>query len=202
MKSKLGVVCIVLGALLLASSMGLHIHNLSEEKAAGESANALMPLLVEMIQQQKENADEAVLAAVVSKELPVREIDGYDYIGFVGIPALNRELPVMADWSYPQLKIAPCRFSGSTNSSDMVIMAHNYDDHFGGLHQLRAGDTVTFTDMDGVTTQYEVMALDVLAPTAVEEMTSGEYDLTLFTCTYGGQSRVTVRCDRVAILPG
>jgi hypothetical protein len=25
-------------------------------------------------------------------------------------------------------------------------------------------------------------------------MTDGEYDLTLFTCTYGGKSRVTVRC--------
>ena len=36
----------------------------------------------------------------------------------------------------------------------------------------------------------------VVSFTAVEEMTAGEYDLTLFTCTYGGQSRVTVRCDR------
>ena len=25
-------------------------------------------------------------------------------------------------------------------------------------------------------------------------MTSGDWDLTLFTCTYGGQERYTVRC--------
>lgn len=29
------------------------------------------------------------------------------------------------------------------------------------------------------------------------EMTSGHWDLTLFTCTVGGASRVTLRCDRV-----
>ena len=52
--------------------------------------------------------------------------------------------------------------------------------------------------MNAVTFTYEVMAVDVLDPYATEEMVSGEYDLTLFTCTYGGASRVTVRCDRIA----
>ena len=43
---------------------------------------------------------------------------------------------------------------------------------------------------------YTVVALDVLHPQAVDEMTAGDYDLTLFTCTFGGKSRVTVRCMR------
>ena len=46
-----------------------------------------------------------------------------------------------------------------------------------------------------------MVALEILQPTAVEEMTAGEFDLTLFTCTYGGKSRVTVRYDRVAEYP-
>jgi sortase A len=49
--------------------------------------------------------------------------------------------------------------------------------------------------MDGKTTVYTVVGTDVLDPSAVEVMTAGEYDLTLFTCTYGGASRVTVYCD-------
>jgi sortase A len=36
--------------------------------------------------------------------------------------------------------------------------------------------------------------MEILSPFAVEEMTSGDWDMTLFTCTVGGQSRVTVRC--------
>ncbi|MBR5633023.1 MAG: sortase, partial [Clostridia bacterium] len=67
--------------------------------------------------------------------------------------------------------------------------------HFGTLSRLNVGDEVSFTDMDGVTTRYRVEAMDILESTAVETMTSGEFDLTLFTCTYSGQSRVTVYCN-------
>ena len=59
------------------------------------------------------------------------------------------------------------------------------------------GDPVYFTDMDGVTTAYEVAEVDTLSATAVEEMTGSGFDLTLFTCNYSGQARVTVRCNRV-----
>lgn len=51
-------------------------------------------------------------------------------------------------------------------------------------------------NMDGMITCYETEAVEVLSPYAVGEMTAGEYDLTFFTCTYGGQGRVTVRCMR------
>ena len=128
--------------------------------------------------------------------MPVKEINGHEYIGFVSIPSLELELPVMSDWTYPQLQIAPCRYSGSLYSDDLVIMAHNYPKHFGKLFDLRFGDILLFTDMDGESVTYEVAALDILESGAIEEMTAGDFDLTLFTCTYGGQSRVTVRCDR------
>ena len=36
--------------------------------------------------------------------------------------------------------------------------------------------------------------METLMPTAVEEMESGDWDLTLFTCTVGGRTRVAVRC--------
>ena len=48
--------------------------------------------------------------------------------------------------------------------------------------------------MDGVTIFYQVASVEVLPANAVEEMTAGEYDLSLFTCTYDGQQRFTVRC--------
>ena len=67
----------------------------------------------------------------------------------------------------------------------------------GPINDLVLGDTVFYTDMSGYTIEYEVVESTILAPTAIEEMTSGEFDLTLFTCTVGGKSRVTVRCNRV-----
>ena len=104
-------------------------------------------------------------------------------------------LPVMGSWDYKRLQIAPCRYYGSIGGEDLVPMAHNYASHFGRIDELQPGDTVCFTDMDGISIWYQVTVRDLLPPTAVEEMTSGGSDLTLFTCTYGGRSRVTVHCD-------
>jgi len=189
----------IIGSVLIFAALGLFIYNEHEQNLAAESVSKLMPQLVEAIRVQKEETSEPFLPTVnPQKEMKTAEIDGHEYIGFVGIPALGLELPVMADWDYDKLKIAPCRYSGSVFTGDLVVMAHNYKKHFGSLSTLRPGDSVTFTDMEGQTLYYEVAALDVLSSTAVEDMTSGEFDFTLFTCTYGGESRVTVRCDRTS----
>lgn len=209
MKTKAGIVCVILGVLLMAGALALHLRNEQEQNLAAEASNTVMPQIVEVMQEraqpqiQPQKLTEFSEQAPVlptepeKKEMPVVEIDGYGYVGFIGLPTLEQELPVMADWSYPQLKLSPCRFTGSTVTEDLVILAHNYSYHFGSLKDLRVGDTVTFTDMDAKTYYYEVVALDVLGPYDVEEMTSGEFDLTLFTCNYTGKARVTVRCDRV-----
>ena len=118
-------------------------------------------------------------------------------MGFLSLPTLELELPVMADWSEAKLKLSPCRYYGSVNGNDLVICAHNYARHFGRLTELKSGDNVLFTDLDGTVTRYAVAEIQVLGPDQVEDMTSGDYPLTLFTCTYGGKSRVTVRCDAV-----
>lgn len=194
----------LLGSVLVFAALALLLYNQREQDRAAQASAEVMPQLVQAIQELQEEPEptqppEEPPAPTLpeDREMTVAKINGYNYIGFVGIPALELELPVMADWSYPKLQIAPCRFLGTTYGDDLVVMAHNYSTHFGRLSTLRTGDTVTFTDMEAVTITYEVVALDVLDPDAVEELTAGEYDLTLLTCTYGGKSRVTVRCDRV-----
>lgn len=210
MKAKIGAIFMVLGVGCLAAALALFMFNMREMTDAQQAADAVMPQLVSSIQERQKaqlegeqdapGHQELAPAVGYEEEIPemtVVEIDGYGYIGFIAIPSLNLELPVMADWSYPQLQKSPCRYTGSVFTDDLVVMAHNYYSHFGQLSNLHSGDQVIFTDMDGNKLYYEVIALDVLNPTAVEDMTSGEFDLTLFTCTYGGRSRVTVRCDRV-----
>ena len=128
--------------------------------------------------------------------MPAVDVGGYDYIGFLSIPVLNLELPVMSEWSYPRLKLAPCRFDGSAYTDDLIVAAHNYQRHFGRLKTLNIGDTVVFTDMEGNVFSYVVSGMEQLLPSQGKAMRAGDWDLTLFTCTVGGQQRVTIRCER------
>ena len=201
-RHKFGTACIGLGVVMLCAALLLFLFNQKEAYEAEMSADSVLPLLKQQIPEEPQQINPVELGIPVEFRDPAlfvmteKEIDGERYIGYLSIPALELELPVMSQWSYSRLKIAPCRYTGSVNGEDLVLMAHNYARHFGGLAQLAEGDSVIFTDMDGITTVYEVVARDILMPTAVEEMTAGDYDLTLFTCTYGGKSRVTVYCDR------
>ncbi len=129
-------------------------------------------------------------------EMPETEIEGNLYIGTLEIPALDVEIPVMSTWSYPQLRIAPCRYQGSAYLDNLIICAHNYDVHFGGLKHLEPGDAIAFTDAEGNVFSYQVETTEILEPTDIEKMESGGWDLTLFTCTIGGEYRVTVRCEK------
>lgn len=178
-----GLVCIVLGVLLLLAAGGLYAYNRYEDAHAGAEAQTVVADL-----QQK----------VETPELPVVEIDGNEYVGEISIPAIGIDLPVMSEWSYPRLKIAPCRQFGSSRTDDLVIAAHNYESHFGKLTSLTAGDSVTFTDMDGIVNEYVVNKVEVLDPHSVEEVEHSGYALVLYTCTYGGKTRVTVFCDRAS----
>jgi sortase A len=170
----------------------------SQEDTAGSdqsdsAVQAERPLRAETV-----SADVPLYIKYPDMEMPTVEIDGHTYIGRLDIPTLGLSLPVMSQWSYPNLKISPCRYTGSAYTGDLVIAAHNYQSHFGTLKYLSCGDRVYFTDADGNEFTYEVAEIDQLLPTDIEKMTSGDWALTLFTCTIGGSYRVTVRCDAVS----
>lgn len=196
----------ILGTVLMLGAVLLFRINQQEDISAREFAESVMPELVDQI---RENTDGSFsesdtlpelqkpfeLLTEEDKKMTEIEIDGIPYIGYISIPKLGLDLPVISTWNLARLNVAPCRYSGSLLGEDLVIMAHNYVSHFGNLSKLEPDDIITFTDMDGKITRYKVVGMGVLAPTAVEEMTSGNFDLTLFTCTYSGQNRVTIYCD-------
>lgn len=196
MRNRIGNLCMILGSALVLAALALLLWNRAEDRAAGRAAEDVLPQMVKQIEEPvREEA--SACPDPYDPAMTEVEIDGYGYIGYLSIPSLNLELPVMAQWDYDRLKTAPCRYTGSTKTGDLVICAHNYTQHFGPIGNLVSGDRVAFTDMDGISWQYAVAAVDILPPAAIEDMTAGDYDLTLFTCTYGGESRVTVRCERI-----
>lgn len=205
MENKKGAFCMAAGFLLVLTALLLTGYNVWDEGRAGDAADATFQALKFQTEEGREELPEYILPDYLVDprfEMPTVEIDGYDYIGYLDIPSLELSLPVMSEWSYPQLKIAPCRYAGSVYLDDMILAAHNYDRHFGRLKNLEGGELVRFTDVDGNVFDFSVTELELLWPEQTEEMLSGEWDLTLFTCTLGGRQRVTVRCDRIEDMAG
>ena len=192
MRKNLGRVLVVLGLLLVLIAGGLYAHNQWEDQQAGAEAKQVAQALEHKLAERNDTDSSELL----SPELPAVELDGDEYVGTIAIPTISIDLPVMKDWSYPKLKIAPCRQFGSSRTNDLVIAAHNYESHFGKIGTLVAGDKVIFTDMDGIENDYVVDKVEVLAPTEVDAVEHSGYDLVLYTCTYGGKTRIVVFCNR------
>ena len=195
---RVGPVLIAGGIFMLAAAFLLVGYNLYDEYRAGVSAHHVVETLEQQIPTP--SIPETELPDYIvnpDMEMPTLEIENNEYIGVLEIPSLKLILPVMNEWSYPKLKIAPCCYSGSAYTGNLVIAGHNYHTCFGTIEKLIAGAQIIFTDIKGRSFVYEVAAVEILTDTAVEEMLSTEWDLTLFTCTTGGQARVTVRCIKL-----
>lgn len=212
MPKKIGIILVTIGVVLFLSALLLFLYNKNEDRRVGQQTELLMDKIQSAIAEERtptakptdideETKTEETATSepqeVIPTEMPVVVIDGYGYIGYLSVPDLDLELPVMAEWDYSRLKVAPCRQFGSTRTDDLVIAAHNYKTHFGRLSSLDEGAEIIFTDMDGLKTQYSLKRVNTLAPNAVDAVQNSGYDLVLYTCTPGGATRVTVFCDRI-----
>lgn len=175
----------LIGCVLLLTASGWYVYNTIEDNHAGQQADAIL----DMFDDKQNDIDE-------TKNDPVIVVEGDAFCGKVIIDKLGVELPVYDEWNYTRLKAAPCRYTGGIDTNDIIIAAHNYKSHFGTLNKLKNGDEVEFIDAYGTSHLYEVRELITLDGTAVSDMRSGGWDFTLFTCTKGGEQRVTVRCER------
>ena len=204
MRKWIGVICVFFGVVCILSSLGFVVYNRWENKNAEGIAQELLEdvqsIIDEKQPEQPLHDDTVNLPNAMEKlptEMPTVKVGSYDCIGILSVPVLNLELPVLTDWSYTKLKMAPCHYFGTYYEPNFVIAAHNYRSHFGRLRRLKPEDLVLFTDVSGNVYCYEVVLLETLPGDATEEMITSGFDLSLYTCTPGGGSRVIVRCSRV-----
>ena len=204
MNRKIGNILILLGLLLLLGAGGLAAYNIWDGiRAERASQHIIQEMdigqdLVEALDQEPDD----------DPDMPVIEVEGNYYIGILEIPSLQLTLPVMDRWDYTRLKISPCVYSGSYKTDDLVICAHNYARHFSPVKRIDIGADVYLITVDCRVYHYQVTNRETLQPGAVENMientnntidgtVTNEWDLTLFTCNTGGQTRCAVRCARI-----
>jgi sortase A len=206
MKHKRGKILVILGCCCLIAAAALYGYNRWVSSQAAEKSAELTALLQKSIASGQETGLDPFLEADSSgpadsdssENLKTVNIQGYELAGVISIGDIGIELPVISEWSYPALKTAPCRYSG-TPDGQMILLAHNYPEHFGRLKDLTAGSAVTFTSADGKAYHYTVSRIETIDGDRLDGIVAGtDWDLTLFTCTYSGRQRVVVRCVRAS----
>lgn len=181
---------ILSGGLLLALALLLTAYNLWDQRRAAEAVQTVLVQLLPQIQPSSAPSE--------GDGRPSRTWSCGPWSSGA-TPAFCPSPPWTSASRWPgtgasHAEDLPCRYAGSLSTQDLVIAGHNYPSHFGRLNELEPGDSVQFTDLTGRVLSYTVVELETLEKTAVEEMTSGIWDLTLFTCTVGGSARLAVRC--------
>ena len=135
MRRIIGILCMILGITMVLSAFSLILVNRQEDKTAENHVAEIIPMIREEINRthQTASSEQTIPQDNIPEELLKAEdlimteknINGYAYIGYLTIPDLNLELPIMSGWDSKRLQIAPCRFTGTLRGGDLVIMAHN-----------------------------------------------------------------------------
>lgn len=193
-----------IGLLLIVAAFLMTAYNIWDNIRAGKVSQDALNFLRDQIESSRENSldnktanGEPLYKRYPEMDMPLINIEGKDYIGILKIDAIGLELPVKGEFSYPDLRETPCRYKGSVYIDNMIIAGHNFARHFGGLKNISIGDEARFTDGEGNVFLYKATDIMQIDGTDIDGMQEGEWDLTLFTCTLSGRSRVAVRFKRV-----
>ena len=174
-KRTRGILLLAAGFVMLFAAVALYWAYDDRDRLAGETSAALL---------QELEADPAPPA--ITEEVTITTPEGYELLGAVHIPALDISLPVLATWDEALLDAAPCRYSGSLTTGDLVIMGHSYRTHFRPLWSIQPGTAV-------LSHSFTVSAVETVSGDQGDALSS-DYPLTLFTCTADSKHRILVRC--------
>ena len=218
-KRTRGWLCIAMGIVMLCAAGSLHFINEQQDKLAGQNSALLLEMMreeisfgyglptvpVETVEPTAEPTDIPESDAEPLPELPLEEppsrpavplleFNGYSLMGILSAPSVDVELPIIGDWNYSLLQVAPCRYSGSIEDSNLILLGHNFKSHFDSLKNIAVGDAVEFLSADGIVHLYTVAEIELLHKYDVDKLERDEYALTFFTCTKGGEHRLVIRC--------
>ncbi len=172
-------------------------------------------LVVNDLAETEENAEESqevdvskVLSGENQKNNIVESVanDGTKYYtdATLKIPCLGIEYPVLSDSSDELLEISLNKLWGPNPNEvgNYVIVGHNYKNGkmFGKLSGIKIGDTFQITDNLGRTATYSVYTTYVVDPKDVSctsQITDGNVEATLITCTSTGAQRFVVKGRKI-----
>ena len=115
-------------------------------------------------------------------------------------PKLGINYPILSEENEELLKVSLCKYWGPNPNTigNYCIVGHNYKSGkmFGKLSRAEIGDEIKLTDLNGNSVTYAVYNKYVVDPTDVSctsQLTNGQREITLITCTNYGKDRLVIK---------
>ncbi len=200
MRRGLSFCALILGIGCMMLAGHIYLQNQQGEVIALSASQSIVEAFDQSIQSQTTDVYSYVVQTAWTERTttPTVEVDGTAYMGLISIPTLDLLLPIADGWSDAKLLYTPCAYAGTLVEDNLIIAAHNYSAHFGAIHQMTLGDTITIQDATGALYSYALIAQEGIGESDLEGLYSGSWDVTLFTCLYGDNTqRVVLRFEAV-----
>ena len=141
-----------------------------------------------------------------TKVYKTKDGDEYSTVALIKIPSIKVEYPVIYSDNTSSktmedlLKISVVKYWGpdANQPGNFCIVGHNYHNKkfFSKVAELKNGDKIYITDKNNKTLEYKVYDKYVVDPDNLKctsQLTNGETDITLITCTMSGKQRTIVK---------
>ena len=134
----------------------------------------------------------------------------YSTVAVIEIPKIDITYPIIysnnqdSETMEDLLKISVVKYWGpeANQPGNFCVVGHNYHNKrfFSRAATLNNGDSIYLTDTNNKTLEYKVYANYVVEPTDLKctsQLTNGQTDITLITCTMSGKQRTIIKARAV-----
>ena len=180
MKRKIGNILIIIGIIFVVSALVIYLDLYIKDRKYAEENDLVIEKIKEVIESKGQ--EETV------------EIFDKNYVGIISIPSLNLYLPIQDEWTKEKAKNSPAIYVGALDSYPLIIGGHNSNSQFNKLYKIKEGAEVIIINLQGEKVTYKVKKIETIDGKDIKGMTETDYPLTLFTCTFNNQARLTIRC--------
>ena len=139
MKRKIpAFILILIGIIALGSGIFLYIRTYLNETNAEKTAEQALIKMKELIPAHSASS---VYEGDADKEMPVLEINGYSFVGYIEIPEMDKEFPVQFQWGNPV--ISKMREGNIAGGNGVIETAQiSFSEVYEGLN-------ISFIDING-----------------------------------------------------
>ena len=179
-----GIVLVILSSTLVA------IHHFSQTNS-GKQAQKIVEEMKAVIPEEETGVPDGR----ADVEMPVMQISGNDFIGYIEIPEYNKSLPVCSEWSKYKASDFPCRLKGSMYDGTLIIGSVENTGQFDVAKLIGGGQEINMIDMTGLKYTFAVTDIYKTKDVSVENLSSKEADLVIFIRSRYSKDYLVISCE-------